>query len=405
MRYSPWFLTYLELIFAATVFFGIHTALQADPWAIGDWLINYHAGFVRRGLTGEVALGIGHALHFSPLVVVSLMQFACYAAVFYSVHRLLINTRLSFWAATLVLSPATLGFPILEQQGGFRKEIILIGGLGILILLTLRRPARNTLLVVYTSLLIVVCVLSHESLILFGAYIVAALAIGLGDIPRALKLSIVPAVLAVVALILVSHHPGNAQMARDICSSLGYPATIPPPAPCSGSIDYLGRNLTYAREQLFIYYRTFHYQYIYPVLAALALLPVALAYRSLWRQPAVRRSLNIIAAAALFSFAASSPLFYYALDWGRWIYIHVFCIMLLLLLVEHLRQKNAPPEPAATSKPARLRTAAGLVFLVLYATCWELPAVGGWPQPSGYVRIAVAMFKPAPPAPQGSANP
>lgn len=399
-RYNPWILTYLEIVAVATVFFGIYTANRLDPWAMGDWLINYHAGFVRRGLTGEVALTIGHALHFSPPIVVSLMQLACYAAIFYAVHRLLVgrfvDTRLPFWATLAVISPATLAFPILEQQGGFRKEIIFIGGLGILILLTLRRPARNALLIVYTSLLIVVCVLSHESLILFGAYIVAALAIGLDDIPRAFKLSVIPTICAAIALVFVSHHAGNAQMTRDICSSLGYSSTGPLPEPCSGAIDYLRRNLTFAREQLLLYYRHFHYQYVYTTLAVVALLPVAMAYRALWRHVASRRALIVIAAAALFSFAASSPLFFYALDWGRWIYIHVFCIVLLLFLVQHLHQKEASPEPAVSNGHSRLRNAAGVIFLVIYATCWELPAVGGWSFPAGYVRIATAMFKPPP---------
>jgi hypothetical protein len=402
MRYRPWFLTYLRFIAVATVFHGIGILRDQNGWCLGDWLINYHAGFVRRGLTGEIALRVGHGVHLSPLIVVLLMQLACYAAMLFAVHRLVSGTRLQLWTAAALVSPATLGFHVLEPTGGFRKEIILLGGLGLLMLLVLRWPKRSALTIAYLSLLVVTCVLSHESLILFGAYVVAALAIGLDSISRAIKLSLLPAALAVAAVVVVSHHPGNEQMARNICWALGYPATGPLPPLCGGAIAYLSRNLSFGRSELIVYFNTCHYGRSYPILALLALLPVFMAYKTLWRYVAVRRSLAILTAASLISFAASSPLFFYALDWGRWIYIHVFCIFLLLLLIEYRRQKNPAEkfdavEPASRTNPG-VRKVAAIVFLLIYATCWELPFVGRWTFPSGYVRIVGVLLKHDPPA-------
>ena len=31
---------------------------RPEPWIFGDWLINYGAGFIRRGLSGEVLIRI-----------------------------------------------------------------------------------------------------------------------------------------------------------------------------------------------------------------------------------------------------------------------------------------------------------------------------------------------------------
>ena len=109
MRYRPWFLTYLRFIAVATVFHGIGILRDQNGWCLGDWLINYHAGFVRRGLTGEIALRVGHGVHMSPLIVVLLMQLACYAAMLFAVHRLVSGTRLQLWTAAALVSPAAAG--------------------------------------------------------------------------------------------------------------------------------------------------------------------------------------------------------------------------------------------------------------------------------------------------------
>ena len=41
-------------LFAMTAYLGLKLALYAHGWAIGDWLINYRDGFIRRGLSGEL---------------------------------------------------------------------------------------------------------------------------------------------------------------------------------------------------------------------------------------------------------------------------------------------------------------------------------------------------------------
>ena len=48
-------------------------------WAVGEWLINYGGGFVRRGLTGQILL----SLPFSRTVILIILFLAIFSIVVY----------------------------------------------------------------------------------------------------------------------------------------------------------------------------------------------------------------------------------------------------------------------------------------------------------------------------------
>jgi hypothetical protein len=56
----------IAIILLVLLRYGLHLAFHSDEWCVGDWLINYHAGFVRRGLAGEGILDVAHWLHIRP---------------------------------------------------------------------------------------------------------------------------------------------------------------------------------------------------------------------------------------------------------------------------------------------------------------------------------------------------
>ena len=51
---TKYFKIYLFLIFSIGIFFLSHKFLYPTDWTTSEWLINYQAGFVRRGLAGEI---------------------------------------------------------------------------------------------------------------------------------------------------------------------------------------------------------------------------------------------------------------------------------------------------------------------------------------------------------------
>lgn len=393
-RYRHLFSIYLSFVAFFTLCYGVLGLLDKNEWVLGDWLINYRGGFVRRGLPGELALRAGQALHLSPMCIVLVLQLLTYAAIFYSVWRLLARTNWSSWLLVMLVSPATLAFQVLDPLAGLRKEEILLGGLGLLLVFLLDRPPAARWLSLYLTTLSVCCVLSHEALIFFLPYLLAAVAIGLADIPRALKICAVPMLASAACGYVVRSHLGDAATVNAICSSLGFVVTGKLPHLCSGAIAYLGGDRARALIDTAAYVRVYHSNVLYPVVTLLALIPFGMAFASLWRYSTLRRDLLIVVSIASVSIAASVPLFIYAEDWGRWIYIHLFCVFLLFLFIDYRRQSN----PATSGSPPRLPAKrslriAAVVLVAIYATCWDLPHVTLYQARFGYFGLAHYVYE------------
>lgn len=92
-------------------------------YRVGDWLINYAGGFVRRGLSGELLFAASPPGQPSLLVLAG-FQLACYAVVAAYVVSFLHRTRYAWPAIALACSPAALPFIGWDVEGGWRKEII-----------------------------------------------------------------------------------------------------------------------------------------------------------------------------------------------------------------------------------------------------------------------------------------
>jgi uncharacterized membrane protein len=387
-------LPYLVFVALVTVCYGyVNVRIQSD-WAIGDWLINYRAGFIRRGLPGEVALRAGHLLHLPPMYIVLFMQLIFYAMIFYSVWRLLARSEWNLWVVAIVISPATLSFHLLDPTSGFRKEDIFFASLGMLLIILLRRRMSDAWLTVYLTMISLICTLSHESLLVFAPYLIAALAIGLQSMSRAMKISTIPTFATIAATALVVRHPGNYAMAQQICASLGQSASEPLSGVCHGSIAYLGRDESAAHAKVLSVIHVYHYAVLYPPLIVMAIIPIVMAAFELARHTKLHRDLWILAACASTSIAASSILFFYAIDWGRWIYIHIFSIFLLLLFIDHTRMRDVPsPRPIAPPTVSRGRRLIAVGLLVVYATCWDLPHVGIFQSRTGYFGLAHYFYR------------
>jgi hypothetical protein len=97
---------------------------SGDAYRIGDWLVNYEGGFVRRGLLGQMLLWEGRSFPGTLLPLVLSIQVALYGMLLVWGYRLLsphVQSRVSI--LLLGLSPASFLFEALNPQG-FRKELL-----------------------------------------------------------------------------------------------------------------------------------------------------------------------------------------------------------------------------------------------------------------------------------------
>jgi hypothetical protein len=385
---------YLLFLLAITSRFAWTFAKDKDNWKIGDWLINYDGGFVRRGLPGEailclVGFGYGQAAW-----AVAVLQISLYVFVFAAVYLLLRDVRWSFPMLALLLSPATLAFQVLSSSGGLRKEIILFGAMSLLILLARNRagPASENFLCshpVFASLLVTVlaqvCVLSHESLVLYLPYLFAVVVIAMHNWRTSIYVCIVPTLLAFVSAFMAAKHHGSLQIAEAVCKSVGGTSLEASQGICSGAIAYLPRNVTYVASEVRRYFVRYDYPLLYGPRVILSLMPAAYLLVLLLRKTETRRHAKIVTAAFGVAFFCSLLLFYIAIDWGRWIYIHAMCLLLLLLFVD--RRPSDQPVTWPPAEMSRFRAGLGYVLLAIYSTCWTLTSVGFNPQRFGYIDL------------------
>lgn len=394
---------YLLLIAAVTVVYGWHNARAANDWAIGEWLINYSDGFVRRGLPGEVILLLAHASSVPIVTVTFALQIVVLGVFFVTVYRLTRGVRWSWPLLAILLSPATLAFHVLDPPAGFRKEILLFAGFSVLVAALVSRRWKDWQIAALLVAVAEICVLSHEPLVLYLPYLFGAVFLAIPEPRRAAAICSLPAVLAVATVLACARHPGTPAMAAAICSSVGGTLSAQNHGVCGGAILYLSRSLDYAREETRAAMHHDHYARLYSITGALALLPYALLFRGRHRGVvtvgSTQRSRMILLLTAGLSALASSLLFVVATDWGRWIYFHAVCLMLLALLVERPAASSAARSggsSAATAYPARSSTdliltprwAIYAALTLVYATCWTLPHVGMFQGRFGYPSLA-----------------
>jgi hypothetical protein len=287
-----------------------------------------------------------------------------------------------------VISPATLAFPILDQVGAFRKELIYLAGLGLLLVYLNRKPVNDLVLAIYLTVVCSVSILSHEALFPYMLYYLGALLIALRNPRRVAKIAVLPLLITAITLSAVVRHRGNAAIEQSICNSLGAAPTIV----CSGAIAYLANGSDVARQDVVRYVRAYHYLLYFPIVTLLALLPMTAGIITIYKDRRLRYDIYVLCAVALVAVAASMPLFLYAIDWGRWIYIHIFSIFLLLIFIDGRTQPELEigrPVEARKSVARRRWITAGLL---VYATCWNIPHYGNFPK-KGYFNAPFHLLK------------
>jgi hypothetical protein len=102
-----------------------------DDWAYTDWLIDYSAGFTRRGLSGELIGITSTFVH--PKAVIGILTWVIFCAVVFGYVRLIkrsLETLSPFLLTAILFLPSLLPFYLYDEGAFGRKETI-----GFLILL------------------------------------------------------------------------------------------------------------------------------------------------------------------------------------------------------------------------------------------------------------------------------
>src|SRR5688572_5049183 len=110
----------LLLVFIRIVYEAFNRSLPSsfDAWSVGDWLISYRVGFIRRGLLGSIILALSDLTSLRPEMIVFAIKLLCFSMIFLLAMRAVLKApRLKVAHLLLLMSPAVLLFPFNQLQG------------------------------------------------------------------------------------------------------------------------------------------------------------------------------------------------------------------------------------------------------------------------------------------------
>jgi hypothetical protein len=368
---------FFVVIFITTAVGALNGYLEHNSWKIGDWLVNYQGGIVRRGLLGELIYKLSQFTHINPGIFVLLFQTLFYAVFFVFSYLLLKRQHSLLPYALLIFSPFIFTFQINDLQGGYRKEIIYFAVLAFIVWSAKTNEHKIFEKIFYTTLLLYpAIILTHEMLAVFLPYLLIVY-ISVTNLTKNKIITIALLILPSIVSFFVSiYYSGTTSQVTEIFNSIareGY--TI-----VGGAIEWLDKSSAYGYGRAIKSIDDKHYLIYYLqvlLLSIIAYIPIRQNLRFVFKQ---KLSMVLV----LISILGTTALFAVALDWGRFIYIHLVSLFLLSFINEEVYSGK------------KLITYKMLAFFIFYSLFWHIRHCGSpIPEVPSYKRTnVVALTKP-----------
>lgn len=336
--------------------------LGGHNWGIGEWLINYNGGFVRRGLVGQLVLKLSSSGEVV-LTVITLGTILIYSAIWIHMIHFLIDNKFSWIIFLIISSPAGLLFVAWDNNVFIRKEY-----LGFLLLvvasLLIRFRYLDNLFAIFIAIItmFIFSILASEvNFFLLPGFIFLINQLGISKLRRKYLLSYL-IIFSSMSLILIIIFHGSEISSKQICS-LVTQSGLQSNLNCLGAISTIDMPLNQAIKLLTHMYPD--YLFYAPLLLA-TIMPFFFIdwfkHNVYW---------------IFFFFLFTSPLYVIAWDYGRWISLFFMESIICLTSVGSISYyyKNS----------SRL-------FIVFYALFWGIWH-GGSPIQNGLIGGIYSIIK------------
>ena len=137
-----------------------------NSWTIGEWLISYAGGFVRRGLPGQIIHFVSSTFRVSPILLVWFFSIAALL----SLIAVLFYFCKDLYEKSFLLSQLIILAPIAEDYF-VRKDslIVLLYGLSLIaIKLFYKKKLFKSSCILFVNFFSIIAILSHESYGIWG---------------------------------------------------------------------------------------------------------------------------------------------------------------------------------------------------------------------------------------------
>ena len=328
-NYLKIYIIYLSF-FAVFYLFFKHTVLNDS--SISEWLINYHGGFTRRGLSGEFVIIISDFFDLKLRFLIFLFQSFLHLLYLYLIFIYFRDIKLNIIQIFALFSPIFLLYPVAEIEVLGRKEIILFSFYVLSMIFCQKNYSKNYVNYTTFFFLPLICLI-WEQVILFAPYILV-LVIFKNQLKTFKKTFInsfiifLPTILAITFIFL---NPLSQEGHKEMCDTL---------LSKFGESCYMSANLLVTNT---VYFNTWNQHeaanlinYLrYLGIFIVGFLPLHyLLFKS--RFSSKNNYININFKLGILFFILYLPsiiIFMFAWDWGRWINIlYSFSILLYFYL-------------------------------------------------------------------------
>lgn len=327
-RILPYYFVLILLLTTCGILLNYY---QHNLWAMGDWLINYSGGFVRRGLTGEFSIILSKITSLNPGVFVALLMFAFYSIYFYFSYRLLDRINLLPYAM-LIFSTFIFTFQLSDFNAGYRKEIIYFATMSFLGYAKVKYDRKAFERIFFIILFFYgFVVLSHEMLAIFTPYIIAIYTINQEISVKKWLLIFVCSIPTLISLLLTTYYNGTEEKVSIILETLSH---LNYEMSNGGAMEALTKEIS--DEFYRVLERIGSYISLYSItflLSLIAFIPLRYKIKHLFQD---RRKIHIVS----ISVFGTLILCAFAIDWGRFLNIHLVSILLLLLVSEKMSRST-----------------------------------------------------------------
>jgi hypothetical protein len=329
---------------------------------MGDWLINYQGGFIRRGFLGECVYQLSIYSKWSAGLIVFYLQLIFYFSFFIFTYLSILKQKQLYSHWLLIFSPFIFYFQVLDPQGGFRKEIIIFSILAFTVWAANKfNPKRFEVIIYFILLFYPLVILSHEMLAICLPYILIIYFLKVPLTKKRLLYLIALSSISILTFLACINDHGSSSNIISIMKSLdivGYEIYDD-----GGAIHWLDRSTAYTFNDVKYHIENSSFLTIYffcSLLSLLAFIPLFQKIRQFLKNKIVLVLLVIV-------FVGLIALCAVAFDWGRYIYIQLVSLFLITLVID----KNIK----------ETKYSGNLVFLfvlsIIYFSIWHIPHMGG----------------------------
>lgn len=346
--------TLMYLIIVATAAFSVvftylHN-VRSDGYILGDWLINYQdGGFKRRGLSGSFFFLLQDVSGIKLNILVFAAQFLIITTFFWNFFKLIQHKTGTWLYLSLLLS--SIGFVGIFNCVDYvgKKEFIVF----LIFAWFVRQLDHNKLSLkkeCFVAAALFITMFLHEVALFFVPYFVIALYLKTGKWEFRRYLKYILAVFVPAVLLFFFGKNINEGQSLQILADRGVVFS-------RGIFFWNIDERAYIAE----HYKEYRLYFLSLIISVLHL------YFYLKFQKNGKKTGLMLILAFLFSL----PLFYLAIDWGRWMYIHMIFIIILMSLF--LEKSTHAFESEKTVLNAKFFVT---VFIIFFSLCYRVEMSG-----------------------------